>query len=244
MKELLAALTVGLFLNAGDDAAYDVPDYDSVKPVAAAVNVEPLKVEGEYVLTVKQTPVTIKAPSRPDLKFISWHYPTGAQVEIRNDRTELLVLVLPPGESMFWGDFGVVEPDGTTTQFTQRVVLLNGMMPRPPPEKPEPEDPPEKPEPEGAKKTTIVYEDFTPPPTHAEGAVNELREADEGEILFINAGVENAEGTTPAMVAIAVTEAKKVGLPALIIQKGDTVVVAEPLPGTKQGIIDRVKEVE
>lgn len=102
---------------------------------------ESLKVEGEYVLTVTALPVTIHAPDVEGLTFKSWHYPATATVEIRNDNRELLIRALPPGDTMIWGDFGCVLNGEAQPQFTRRVMLRNGLAPRPPPDPVDPVDP-------------------------------------------------------------------------------------------------------
>ena len=205
-----------------------------------ATTTEPLKVSGEYVLTVKALPMTIHAPDKPNLKFISWHAPSKAVVEVRNDRRDLVVMSLPPGESYFWGDFGTVGADGTVTQFIQGVTLLNGQLPRPPPPDPDKPEEPEPEEPEGPKQTVIVT-DSVVPIAAAEAAAEELRTQDGESVVFVRAG---SDGTPPAWLKTATDKAAEIGYPALIVMKGETVALAEPLPDTKQGILDAVRGVE
>ena len=199
---------------------------------------EPLKVSGEIVQTVRALPVTIHAPDRPGLKFISWHAPTKAVVEVRNDRKTLVVMSLPPGESYFWGDFGTVGPDGQTEQFIAGVTLLNGQLPRPPPD---PDKPDPEPEPEDGPKQTVIVRDTVLPNAPAEAAAEELRTEDGESVFFVQAG---SDGTKPAWLQTAVDKAAEVGYPALIVMKGTTVALAEKLPSTKQGILDAVRGVE
>ena len=203
-----------------------------------ATTTEPLKVSGEYVLAVKSLPVTIHAPSNPNLKFISWHAPRTAVVEVRNDRRDLVVMSLPQGESYFWGDFGTVGPDGEVSQFIQGVTLLNGQLPRPPPDpnKPDPE-----PEPDDGPKQTVIVQDTVLPNAPAEAAAEELRTQDGESVFFVNAG---ADGTKPAWLQTACDKAEEIGYPALVVMKGQTVALAEKLPNTKQRILDAVRGVE
>ncbi len=198
---------------------------------------EPLKVSGEFVLTVTELPVTVHAPKVEGLAFISWHYPRGTTVEIRNDNRELLIRALPAGDTMVWGDFGTVIDGQPQAQFTRRVILRNGLMPRPPPEVEKPETPTD-----GPKSTVIVTQGVAPNP-QAESAAAELR--DDGEsVFFARAGAEDFDGNTPAYLMAAMERAQEVGYPSLIVLKGTAIVYAEKLPSTKQAIVDAVKGVK
>ena len=182
---------------------------------------EPLRVEGEYVLTVTALPVTIHAPDVEGLKFISWHYPQDATVEIRNDNRELLIRSLPPGDSLIWGDFGCVVDGQAQAQFMRRVMVRNGTTDIPPPK-------PDEPDLTGPKSTAIVYPEETPIPLEGQAAADTLREQGD-TVFFVNAGAETIDGTTPAFLQTAIAEAEKVGLPAVVVMYGDKAKASQKL---------------
>lgn len=83
----------------------------------------------------------------------------------------------------------------------------------------------------------IVHRSETALPPYAMGAVNELRAAGR-DVRIVDDEPANGLNAVPAAVAPAVTKAREVGHPALVLLDGERVVGAIKLPASKEAILE------
>ena len=183
--------------------------------------------------------ITITAPTEP--------VPLGQMVELRieTDLPNVIVQVIgrrqfdtvkayqtiTPGLWVFTGpedEYLITAtasgPDGLAQESIKCLI-----GPRPPPE------PPETPTPTGPKTTAIIYPDESVPPLEGQAATNQLRQSGE-TVFFVNAGAETISGQTPAFLKAALSEAEKVGLPAVVVMYGDQVKASQKLTTTAAAV--------
>ena len=91
-------------------------------------------------------------------------------------------------------------------------------------------------------QATYVYEkDQGPIPRPVIGALVKINKAGVVQATAMDKDVQNAAGQTPVQYVIALAAATEVGLPALVVQSGDTVVEVVKNPQTAEQVTEAVR---
>ncbi len=176
-----------------------------------------------------------------------WNTPKPLRVIEVSDNT--IHVWSPPGPHVI--SVTVVTVDWTTRSVSvkeySRPFVVAGQAPRPPPvvdpDKPvvvDPDKPVDPLTPVETDLVAIIYEsdDFIPPP-YITGALRQLRE--QGlEVRAFDKDVTSGSGDVPKQIAAALTAARRIRLPALVLVRNGKVTRAIRLPRSTSAILEAV----
>jgi len=150
----------------------------------------------------------------------------GAGVVWEGKPGKYLVLYFPPGQ-----------------QFPQpevRVVVLG--VATPPEEPDEPTDPPEEPTDKVTQVTYVYEKDETAVPREVAKALGDINAKYLGVVASeFEDDTTAGGGSVPAQYRVALAEARKAGLPALIVQAGAKVVKVVKAPTTEAQVMEALR---
>jgi hypothetical protein len=142
----------------------------------------------------------------------------------------------------------VNNPDPLGAPFVAQRWVVVGLGPIPPPTVPTvptvPADPVVSPPDTTLKTTQVVYvyeKDDGPVPSEVAAALGELNLIDGMRANLIEQDVKNGKVSAPDQFKIPFDEAKKLGLPSLIVMADSTIKNRLKAPTTKQQVIDAAK---
>ena len=141
----------------------------------------------------------------------------------------------PPGN--YEVEVTVVIAGNSLTKHTSTwEVIVQGA--RPPPV--DPDDPPPTTK---VDRVTYVYERTQRPvPRGVSAALREINDTNESIIAAgVDKDIRTGDLKTPKQYEIAIEAAKKVGIPALVVQSGDSILKVVKDPKTKEEVLEAIK---
>lgn len=250
---ILASLALSLALAQDEVVEADDPKKPEVKlPVVVEADPEQIVTQAHTLVQIvcdldtTDTTDTLYIWTVVKAKSFAGQYPVTQEdfdfTQIAAD-PKLVIATAPPGCYEIKCDLVGQTADGLTHAMRSWEVTIQGERPPPEPEPNDPENPEDPDTDTDANRVTYVYEkEKAFVPREVAAALRELNDAEGSDIIAAAIDQDAVTGTliSPKQYEIAIAAAKAAGVPALVVQSGDTVIRVVKDPTTREAVMNAI----